>query len=275
LATTPPDGGHLLLSCEERETALAGGVPETWIRRFSGTNELTKGLLRYCLWLTDVPKDEWADVRFVKDRVCAVLRNRVKSSRDATRALARVPHRFGEVRQTGSELVIAVGGVSSERREYLPVDYLESGSIISNLAFGLFDVPLWYLAIIASRLHLVWVATVCGKLETRYRYSNTLGWNTFPLPRLTAAQKAELTERAQGILVAREACFPANITELYESDDMPDELRAAHTANDDTLERIYIGRRFRNDTERLEKLFQLYNTMIAAEAEGKKAKRAA
>ncbi|WP_114228499.1 MULTISPECIES: class I SAM-dependent DNA methyltransferase [Sphingomonas] len=270
----PNDGGHLLLSSEERETAQASGVPEAWVRRFLGTNELTKGLLRYCLWLTDAPREEWAAVPFVKQRVCAVLRNRVKSSRDATRSLARVPHRFGEIRQTGRELVIAVGGVSSERREYLPVDCFERGSIISNLAFGLFDVPLWYLAIIASRLHLVWVATVCGKLETRYRYSNTLGWNTFPLPRLTAAQKDELTARAQGILLAREACFPANITELYESDDMPDDLRAAHAANDDTLERIYIGRRFRNDTERLEKLFQLYGTMIAAEAKTKKAKPA-
>jgi hypothetical protein len=271
----PNDAGHLLLSAVEREQALEAGVPIGWIRPFFGTNELTKGLVRYCLWLDDVPTKEWERVDYVRARVCKVLRTRVKSPRDTTRLLARVPHRFGELRQNGNEIVTLVGGVSSERREYLPVDNLGAGAIVSNLAFGLFDAAPWHLAIIASRLHLVWVATVCGKLETRYRYSNTLGWNTFPLPRLTEAKRVELSHRAEDILVAREAHFPKNITQLYDADDMPEDLRAAHSANDETLERAYIGRRFRNDTERLEKLFDLYNAAVSAERKDKKAKRAA
>ena len=129
------------------------------------------------------------------------------------------------------------------------------------------------MALIASRIHLVWIATVCGKLETRYRYSNTLGWNTFPVPLLTEANKAELTQCAENILLAREAHFPATIADLYDPEVMPANLRAAHEHNDETLERIYIGRRFKNDTERLEKLFELYTKMTAAE-KAKPAKKA-
>jgi len=120
------------------------------------------------------------------------------------------------------------------------------------------------MALIASRLHLIWVATVCGKLETRYRYSNTLGWNTFPFPMLTEQNKDDLTACAEAILLAREAHFPASIADLYDLESMPENLRRAHEHNDEVLERIYIGRRFRNDTERLEKLFDLYTKMTAA-----------
>ena len=113
---------------------------------------------------------------------------------------------------------------------------------------------------------MTWIATVCGKLETRYRYSNTLGWNTFPVPLLTDQNKADLTTCAEDILLAREAHFPATIAELYEPDRMPENLRHAHERNDEVLERIYIGRRFKNDTERLEKLFALYARMTGAQA---------
>jgi len=122
------------------------------------------------------------------------------------------------------------------------------------------------MALIASRIHLVWIATVCGKLETRYRYSNTLGWNTFPVPPLTEKNKADLTRCAKDILLAREAHFPATIADLYDPEEMSEDLRAAHERNDEKLERIYIGRRFRNDTERLEQLFDLYTKMTAAKA---------
>lgn len=136
----------------------------------------------------------------------------------------------------------------------------------------MYDAPLWNLALIASRMHIVWIATVCGKLETRYRYSNTLGWNTFPLPTLTEKNKADLTRCAEDILLAREAHFPATIADLYDPDTMPADLRAAHERNDEVLERIYIGRRFRNDTERLEKLFELYTKMTTGQ--GTKNKKA-
>jgi len=166
---------------------------------------------------------------------------------------------------SGENHTIIVPRVSSESRQYLPTGLLPLKSIVQDAAFALYDAPLWNMALIASRLHLVWIATVCGKLKTDFRYSNTMGWNTFPVPLLTEQNKADLTACAENILLAREAHFPATIADLYDPEKMPENLRLAHEQNDEVLERIFIGRRFKNDTERLEKLFDLYTKMIAAE----------
>ena len=129
------------------------------------------------------------------------------------------------------------------------------------------------MALIASRLHLVWIATVCGKIKTDFRYSNTLGWNTFPVPTLTESNKTELTRCAEDILLAREAHFPATIADLYDPEAMPDDLRRAHTRNDETLERIYIGRRFKKRYRAAwKKLFEMYTKMTQAQPAPKKAK---
>jgi len=135
--------------------------------------------------------------------------------------------------------------------------------VISDAAFTLHNVAIWYFSILTSKLHQAWIETVCGKLKADYRYSTTLAWNTFPVPRLTETDKANLSQCAEDILLARERHFPATIAELYDPEKMPEDLRAAHDRNDETLERIYIGRRFRNDTERLEKLFNMYTKMTA------------
>lgn len=271
----PNDGGNLLMSQSEALDAQRQGVRKEWVRRFVGTNEVTKGLVRYCLWLEGVPRTTWKENTFVKKRVCNVLRQRVKSTRDTTRLLARTPSSFGEVRQSGCEIATVIGGVSSEKREYLPADLMPPGTIVSNLAYGLFNEAPWCLAVVLSRLHRVWIGTACGQLETRYRYSNTLGWNTFPILKLTEQNKVDLTRCAENILLAREAHFPATIAALYDPEAMPDDLRRAHDENDEVLERVYIGRRFRNDTERLEKLFELYTKMLADQPKAGKGRKAA
>lgn len=150
---------------------------------------------------------------------------------------------------------------SSESRSFLPAGVVDAKTVVSSEAFAIYDADLWQLGILVSRAHLIWIATTCGQLETRYRYSNVLGWNTFPVPTLTEKNKADLTACAEDILLAREAHFPATIADLYDPEKMPENLRAAHDRNDETLERIYIGRRFKNDTERLEKLFEMYTKM--------------
>ncbi|WP_273501109.1 class I SAM-dependent DNA methyltransferase [Paracoccus sphaerophysae] len=255
------DGGHLLMT---RDEALALNLtPDQWarfVRRIYGSAEFIQGKLRYCLWIEDRHRVEADDIPPIAARIGGVRAMRLASKDKGANEMAARPHQMREMHSATVGTII-VPSVSSESRPYLPAGYAPPGTIVSNLAFALYDAPLWNLAVIASRLHLVWIATVCGKLKTDFRYSNTLGWNTFPIPQLTQTNRDDLTSAAENILLAREAHFPATIADLYAPGKMPDDLRAAHEANDEILERIYIGRRFRNDTERLEKLFQMYVAM--------------
>ena len=258
----PRDGGHLSLEVNEK-LALLEQAPHAAavVRKYLGSDELINGKQRYCLWISDQDLQKVQEITFVQERLANVAGMRSDSSAASTRSYALAPHRFVQVPGFGKHHTIAIAGVSSEKRPYLPVDLLDGDTIVSNLLFALYDAPLWNMALIASRLHLVWIATVCGKLKTDFRYSNTLGWNTFPVPKLTEANNADLTRCAEDILLAREAHFPATIADLYDPKNMPENLRAAHERNDAVLEEIYIGRRFRNDTERLEKLFDMYTKM--------------
>lgn len=260
------------MSVEEKNTLLAAApAAAKLIKRVFGANEHTKGLVRYALWMTDNDLDFIEQCPPIQKRVEQVRAMRLDSTKDATVASARTPHRFQEVKQSGNEIITLVPTITSEKREYIPAGLEPRGSVITNLAFAQMNAPLSDLAIINSRLHYVWIEAVCGQLETRIRYSNTLGWNTFPLPSLTDQNKADLTRCAEDILLAREAHFPATIADLYDPEAMPEDLRAAHERNNEVLERIYIGRRFRNDTERLEKLFELYTKMTAKNGHGKAA----
>ena len=264
----------LLLSRDQFEDLIQAGFPIDNLRRFVGGAELVDSTLRYCLWLpeTKVP-DVIAVIGGISERIEAVRASRLSSPDQMAVKMAERPHQFREMNHSRT-FSIAVPTVSSERREYLPADLLDKNCVFSNMCFVLYDAELWNLAILSSQLHLAWVVTVCGKLETRIRYSNTLGWNTFPVPKLTEQDKADLTRAAENILRAREAHFPATIADLYDPKAMPDDLRCAHDENDEVLERIYIGRRFRNDTERLEKLFDLYTKMTAnAAPKGKAPKK--
>ena len=187
---------------------------------------------------------------------------RLASPDKGANALARRSHQL-KLMKIGDYHTVVVPGISSERRPFLPVGVADNRTVLSNKCFGLYDAPLWNMAILASRLHWVWIATVCVRMRTDFSYSNELGWNTFPIPPLTTQDKANLQRCAEGILLAREAHFPATIADLYDPETMPDDLHRAHELNEDVLERIYIGRRFRNDTERLERLFELYTKMLA------------
>lgn len=260
----PNDGGALMLRHEDFKEAVASDVRvEKFVRIAAGTKEFINGIKRYCIWVPDADFPEANQVPFLRSRFDRVESARHASKRPTTVALGKHPHRFGEVRQSGREVVIIVSKTASENREFLPAALLEAGGIVTE-AFGIFDAQLWSFALVVSRLHTAWAKTVCGRMKSDPRYSNTLGWNTFPIPQLTEQNKADLTRCAEDILLAREAHFPATIADLYDPETMPDNLRHAHERNDEVLERIYIGRRFKNDTERLEKLFELYTKMTAA-----------
>ncbi|EOU9631072.1 class I SAM-dependent DNA methyltransferase [Pseudomonas aeruginosa] len=275
----PADGGGLVIKAQDYQEITDPGI-KNYTKQYLGSDEYIDGKSRWCLWITNSQLSHALTFPYIKARIEAVRNFRAQSKKDKTREQAACAHAFAEIRHgrdSGGAMPLIVPIHTSENREYLPVGGLERGAVVSNAAFGLYDAPLWSMALIASRLHLVWIATVCGKLETRYRYSNTLGWNTFPAPTLTEKNTMDLTRCAEDILLAREHHFPATIADLYDPEKMPADLRAAHDRNDEVLERIYIGRRFKNDTERLEKLFDLYAKMTAAAApaKGKKSKAGA
>jgi hypothetical protein len=264
------DGGHLLLEPDEVAALhLDEDQKAAFVRQFVGSLEAINGNMRYCLWISDEQKELAMNIPGVESRIKAVEAERLASTKKLTRDTAARPHAFQQVRQSGDETLIVVPRVSSESREYLPTSLMRPGTIISDKCFALYDAPLWNMALVASRLHWVWIGTVCVRLEMRFSYSNTLGWNTFPVPPLTEKNKADLTRCAEDILLAREAHWPATIADLYDPDEMPDDLRQAHERNDETLERIYIGRRFKNDTERLEKLFEMYTKMTQQKVKAK------
>jgi hypothetical protein len=256
----PRDGGNFILSGDER-AAVLGAYPELsrFIRPYLGSEQMIQGKPRWCVWIEDKDATFAQQHPFLSQLTGRVREFRLKSDAPSTRGFANKAHRFVQIAGTARCHSLAVAKVSSERRPYLPVDLLNNDAIISDLLFAVYDAPLWNLSIIASRLHLVWIATVCGKLKTDFRYSNTLGWNTFPVPKLTQKNKMDLIRCAEAILLAREVHFPATIADLYDPEHMPDNLLKAHNHNDEVLERIYIGRRFKNNTERLEVLFDLYN----------------
>lgn len=261
----PSDGGYLLLTKDEVDSlGLSGVQRDRFIRRILGSQDFINGGDRFCLWITDEHLSEAESIPALKARIDAVRQVRLSSpDKGARTILAKRPHQL-KIMRIGQAHSIVVAGISSENRPYLPCGVINNRATTNNKVFALYDAPLWNMALIASRLHWVWIGTVCVRMRTDFSYSNTLGWNTFPVPTLTEKNKADLTACAENILLAREAHFPATIADLYDPEKMPENLRAAHDRNDETLERIYIGRRFRNDTERLEKLFEMYTKMTTS-----------
>ncbi len=265
--SAPTDGGHLLLKRDIfPELRAELGLRSDVIRKYLGSDDTINGSNRYCLWLSQTDADQLGAKNGIADRLSRVATMRLESDKQQTKELAKFPFRFGEIRQNGTECPVVIPRHTSENRPYLPFFMGGSGDIVGDSASALFSPPIWNIAVYASRLHLTWIAAVCGKIKSDYRYSNTLGWNTFPVPPMTEQNKADLTRSVEDILLAREAHFPATIADLYDPEAMPEDLRAAHERNDEVLERIYIGRRFRNDTERLEKLFELYTKMTKGKA---------
>ena len=260
----PTDDGNLVFPSEKVEEF--DQIGKQFIRIFWGASEIISSSPRSCLWIEDSDLEHAGQSNEVARRIIATSKFRADSKAAETRPAAAFGHRFRQIQSIASVDLIAVPSVSSENRDFLPVAHFDHSGIVGNSAFALYDAPIWCLALIASRMHWVWIGTVCSRLRTDFRYSNTLGWNTFPVPDLTDLQKDELTHRAEAILLAREAHFPKTIADLYKPADMPEDLREAHRLNDEMLERIYRDRPFRSDTDRLEHLFKLYAAKVGKAA---------
>lgn len=178
----PTDGGALVLSTEEKDQILARN-PEAahFIKHYVGSRELINGGSRWCIWVEDAELAEASKIQDFRTRFERVRQQRLSSDGVQANDNANTPHRFVFAPHS-SHRAVAVPNASSERRPYLPCEITDYSTVVSNLASVIYNAPIWSIALIASRLHLVWVGTVCGKLKTDFRYSNTLGWNTFPVP---------------------------------------------------------------------------------------------
>lgn len=260
----PTDGGNLILSRGERDALLeTHPAAARFVRRLYGSQELMKGVERYCLWVGDNEVENAKAIPELARRFEAVALDRSKSkASDISKAFADRPHRFLQRPGAAASHTIMVPRPASKDRKYLPVDVKDETNITSSEAFGIFDGAIWQAAILSSRLHRLWLETVGGRLKEDPRYSNTLVWNTFPLPPLSGRRKADLEEHWWTIDEARkEAGFGRSLGDMYAPATMPRALRRAHEELDETMETIFGSRRYRSDADRIEHMLQLYARM--------------
>ncbi|MBO4964884.1 MAG: class I SAM-dependent DNA methyltransferase [Muribaculaceae bacterium] len=259
----PRDGGHLNF---EREIAdkIRDQYPEAahFVKRYMGSQELLQDVERYCLWIEDTPENVKLakSVPEINARLKAVSSEREASNAPSTQAYANRPHMFVQRAYRPTKAII-VPSVSSERRVYFPIGYVDKDTVVSNLAFAIYDAEKWLFALLTSKMHNLWVRAVGGRLKTDYRYSATLCYNTFPFPKLKTAEKEELEQLAQHVLDIREENFDLTLGKMYNPETMPEALREAHHQLDLAVERIYRPEPFTSDEERLEHLFKLYAKM--------------
>lgn len=259
------DGGHLILSPEERAEILkAYPHSKEFFRRIYGSQEFIRGEERWCLWIEDKHLDKAKAISPIADRIKNVYEFRVSSKAKTTNAYATIPHKFAQ-RCLQESSAIIVPATSSELREYIPIGFLDKGTVISNAANAIYGAEAYLFGLLSSKLHNVWVKAIGGYLGTSIRYSVAVCYNTFPVPPLTTKQKESITQNVLNVLEERERSSEKTMAQLYNPEDMPEGLRDAHRNLDIAVERCYRSRPFTSDEERLEYLFKLYEAMISGQ----------
>lgn len=255
----PADGGFLLFSSNEKNDFIQKEPQSSaYFRQIYGSDEFINGRERWCLWLYGKKIDDFEQMPLIKERIDNVRKIRLRSSRPH---LAETPHLFAQITQPLGIPFIIIPSVSSERREYIPMGYLDSSKLATNLCMVIGTKDIFLFAVLTSKMHMVWVKTVGGRLKTDYRYSAQLCYNTFPFPAISESQKSELEELAQEVLDIRDEHFDMTLGEMYNPETMPDDLKDVHRRLDLAVERCYRLEPFTSDEERLECLFNLYVKM--------------
>jgi len=255
----PADGGKLILSDDEKKKLIEKEPKaEKFIKPLIGAEDFINGKRRWCIWLYNEDEKEYLSISEFVKRINELRVIREESSRPQ---LASIPQLFAQITQPMGMSFIIIPRVSSENRDYIPMGYLDQNNIAGDscMVIGSNDTSLF--GFLTSHIHMLWVDTVGGKLETRYRYSAQLCYNTFPFPKISSEKKAEIEEAAENVLVTREYYPEKTLAELYDPDKMPQDLREAHAQLDDIVESCYPGYPFANDEARLECLFKLYEKM--------------
>lgn len=257
----PYDNGNLILDRFQKEDFISNNPNLAYlVKRLMGSQEFINDLYRYCLWISDDDLTRVKDNPVIAERIRKTKQFRLSSPDKAGKELAVRPHQFREFFPLVKNKII-IPSVSSERREYIPIGFLEKNIVISNSAFALYDAQIWLFGILTSKMHMAWVKAVGGRLKTDYRYSAQLCYNTFPFPKITEAKKKEIEHLAEEVLFTRENHTEKTLAEMYDPNKMPADLRAAHHALDIAVDSCYRNEPFFNDEERLEWLFKLYEKM--------------
>lgn len=262
----PNEGGHLILSPEERKQILRS-EPELkpYILPLVGGKEFINGGIRYCFWLFNAPPNLLKHSKELQKRLANVARLRGASSRKTTNDLAQNPALFGEIRQPKKKY-IAIPEVSSERRVYIPIGILKPSIIATNKLYQIPGASLFHLGVLFSSMHMGWVRSVAGRLKSDFQYSAGLVYNNFPWPESpTAAQRAKVEALAQGVLDTREKYLQggATLADLYDPLTMPGDLLKAHQALDRAVDKCYRSKKFETERERVEYLFALYEKITS------------
>lgn len=260
----PIDGGFLLMTEEEKNEALkAEPFLEKFIRKYIGSVEFINNIPRYCLWLQKAEPSDLRKSAFIQERLKKVKEFRESSTRKETRELANNPSQFAFVSHTESEYVI-IPSVSSERRKFIPIGFMPANFIASNLCLIVPNAKLYHFGILTSTMHMAWVKTLCGRLKSDYRYSNSVVYNNYPFPKEPSEKQIKkIEEKAQAVLDVR-ASFPnSSLADLYDPLTMPPTLVKAHNELDKAVDLAYRSSAFTSEANRMEFLFELYEKYTA------------
>lgn len=256
------DGGNLLLSEQEKDDLIClEPKAKPLIKKLVGALEFIRGINKFCLWIEEENKDLAYSLPLVKTRIDKTELSRINSKRKSTQELSIIPHKFAEIRYIETDSII-IPSVSSEKRDYIPIGFLNPNEIIVAPNFAVYHAQPWLFGVVTSRMHMVWVRNVGGKLKTDYRYSAKLCYNTFPFPDITTKQKENLNLYVFAILDERAKYPSKTMAQLYNPSTMPKGLLQAHQELDTAIEQCYRLQPFKNDTERLEYLFKMYEEMV-------------
>ncbi len=258
----PTEGGYLILTEEEKDDLLSKEPQsKSFIRPYMMGKDFINRKPRYCLWMVNVSPSIIQKCPLVKSRIEKVRTYRLSSPKTATKKKAETPMLFDEVRECTSAYV-ALPKVSSEQRKYVPMEYLPPEIIPGDKLFMVQNANLYTFGTLTSSTHMAWMRAVCGRLEMRYSYSNTIVYNNFPWPTPTEQQKAEIEKTAQGILDARELYPDCSLADLYDELTMPPELRKAHQANDRAVMKAYGFKKDLAESAIVAELMKLYQNLV-------------
>jgi len=261
IGNKPIDGGHYLFTPERRDEFIAiEPAAAPYFRRWLGADEFLYNYERWCLWLGDCPPHILRQMPEAVKRVDAVRRFREASKSAPTRAIAATPTRF-HVENMPTTNYLAIPKVSSERRNYIPLGFMTPETLCSDLLFIVRDATLYHFGVLSSVMHMAWMRAVCGRLESRYRYSVSIVYNNFPWPQPTPAQVSAIEAAAQGVLDARTRFPNSTLADLYDPNTMPAELVKAHRTLDRAVDAAYRKQPFDTERHRLEYLFALYQQL--------------